>query len=84
MLFRPSRHDNELSVHTHSQVSTTYLPCTTLLDFAKVVVDDVELPMLSMLSTQGWDSRLTTCSPPGNEASMKLAQELGECNWDNG
>ena len=78
MLFRPFRRDNELSV------SAAYLPCTTPLDFSEVVVDHVELPMVSMLSTQGRDSRLTTCSPRGNGASMKPAQELGETSWDNG
>ena len=71
MLFRPFRRDDELSV------TAAYLPCTTLSD-------DVELPMVSMLSTQGRDSRLTTCSPRGNGASMKPAQELGETTWDNG
>ena len=73
MLFRFFRRDDELSV------SAAYLLRTTLLDFS-----DVELPMVSMLSTQGRDSRLTTCSPRGNGASMKPAQEPGETTWDNG
>ena len=72
---------SELSV---SVAYFTYLPLTTLLDLSEAVVDDVELPMVSMLSTQGRDSRLTICSPPGNEAIMKPAQELGESSWDNG
>ena len=78
MLFRPFRRDNEFLV------SAAQLPCITLLHFSEAVVDDVELSMVSILSTQGSHSSLTTCSPPANEASMKPAQELEESSWDNG
>ena len=73
--------DDELSVQRFCLVRVQLYWITRI---TKSCLDDVELPMVSMLSTQARDSRLTTCSPPGNGASMKPTQELGVSNWDNG
>ena len=48
------------------------------------VVDYEELSMVSMSFMQGQDDILIGHCSQGNRGSMRLAQESGECSWDNG
>ena len=65
-------------------------PCVTdfhlqnPLSLSEAAVDYEQLPMLSMLSSQGKDCQPISHSLPGNRGSMKPTQELGESGRDNG
>ena len=56
----------------------------TTLELFKDVPEYEKFSMVSTLSTQSQDCRPITHCSRRKRRSMRLAQELGESDWDNG